>query len=100
MSTNNEYNPVTGNDEGVILTDDREFALQNCGELVQAEIAASNIVELGEIIGLDQINKPDLKTRQQIERINQFVSELRYLQKYRSKAHGSCGKPSNLRYIQ
>ena len=52
VASDTGYNPMTGKDEGVILTDDRDFALTNSGELVQSKITAKDIVELGEIIGL------------------------------------------------
>lgn len=46
------YNPITGQNKGAILTDDRDFALGNCGEMVRADVAREDVVELGEIIAL------------------------------------------------
>lgn len=46
------YNPVTGESKGLVLVDDREFALTNSGELVQSRIEARDVVEIGEIIAL------------------------------------------------
>lgn len=46
------YNPITGKDEGVILVDDRDFALKNSGELVKSNTDAKNVIELGEVIAL------------------------------------------------
>lgn len=60
----------------MILVDDRDFGLENCGELVQSGLAAKDIVELGEIIALRKgRGRPELLTKEHIEKINQFISE-------------------------
>lgn len=64
------YNPVSGERRGVVLTDDRDFALQNCGELVNSGIAAKDVVELGEIISLQKD-----KSSAKIEQTAKFISE-------------------------
>ncbi|BCS17396.1 uncharacterized protein APUU_10224S [Aspergillus puulaauensis] len=71
ISAGDGYNPVSGESRGVVLTDDRDFALQNCGELVSSGIAAQDVVELGEIISLQK----DKSSRQRIEQTNRFISE-------------------------
>ncbi|OJJ56204.1 hypothetical protein ASPSYDRAFT_48483 [Aspergillus sydowii CBS 593.65] len=71
ISAEDGYNPVSGEGRGVVLTDDRDFALQNCGELVNSGIAAKDVVELGEIISLQK----NRSSRQRIEKTNKFISE-------------------------
>lgn len=76
ITAKGRYNPVTGEAKGVILVDDRDFGLENCGELVQSGLAAKDIVELGEIIALRKgRGRPELLTKEHIEKINQFISE-------------------------
>ena len=71
VSTSDGYNPVTGEAKGVVVTDDRDFALQNCGELVNSGIAAKDVVELGEVIALRKRSKNSDHT----EKTNRFISE-------------------------
>lgn len=76
ISDKDGYNPVTGEAKGVILVDDRDFGLKNCGELVQSGVAAKDIVELGEIIALrNGRGKPNLLTREHLKKLNDFISE-------------------------
>jgi hypothetical protein len=46
------YNPISGEDTGVVLVDDRHYALQNSGEAVQSKLKAENMVELDQILAL------------------------------------------------
>ena len=71
ISTSDGYNPVTGEAKGVAMTDDRDFALQNCGELVNSGIAAKDVVELGEVIALRKRSKNSNHT----EKTSRFISE-------------------------
>lgn len=71
ISTGDGYNPVTGEAKGVVVTDDRDFALQGCGELVNSGITAKDVVELGEVISL----KKRSKNSGQVEKTDRFVSE-------------------------
>lgn len=76
MSDKRGYNPVTGENKGLVLVDDREFALTNSGELVQSKIEARNVVEIGEIIALKNGRGiPRFLERADIERMEQFFSE-------------------------
>jgi len=73
ISANDGYNSVTGESRGVVLTDDRDFALQNCGEFVNSGIPAKDVVELGEIIVL---KKGKGKSKQgRIDKTIKFISE-------------------------
>lgn len=65
-------NPLTeGGNRDMILVDDRDFGLENCGELVQSGIAANDVVELGEIISL----KKGVGLTKEHEKVDWFVSE-------------------------
>ncbi|KAL4998581.1 hypothetical protein BDV10DRAFT_201252 [Aspergillus recurvatus] len=73
-----EDSTITEKDEGAILVDDGKFALANSGELVQSQIAAKNIVELGEIIALREGKTGELSgvvTRRSLKEMNHFISE-------------------------
>ncbi|KAJ5336921.1 Ornithine cyclodeaminase/mu-crystallin family protein [Penicillium brevicompactum] len=74
VAPNSGYNPITQKDDGVILVDDREFGLTNSGELVQAEIAARNVVELGEVISIMGKEKADFASAR-IAKTKEFISE-------------------------
>lgn len=67
------YNSVTGESRGVVLTDDRDFAIQNCGELINSGIQTRDVVELGEIIALR--NGRGNSTQDRVEKTNKFISE-------------------------
>lgn len=70
------YNPVTGETRGLVLVDDREFALTNSGELVQGKIMAADVVEIGEIIALKNGKGiTNSLTKADIERTEQLFSE-------------------------
>ncbi|OJJ82912.1 uncharacterized protein ASPGLDRAFT_37021 [Aspergillus glaucus CBS 516.65] len=76
IAANDGYNPATGEEgRGVILIDDRDFGLESCGELVQSEIAAGGVVEIGEIIALRRGVDLTKVKEGHIENVNQFVSE-------------------------
>ncbi|KAK3191673.1 hypothetical protein K4F52_002096 [Lecanicillium sp. MT-2017a] len=68
------YNPLTGEAKGVVLVDDRDFALENCGEIVQSRIRAAEMVELGEIIAHYSGKCKPLHNRH-IDEMNLFMSE-------------------------
>ncbi|CAG7925229.1 unnamed protein product [Penicillium olsonii] len=74
VAPNAGYNPITENEDGVILVDDREFGLAHCGELLQAKIAAKDVVELGEIISLTAAQETNVSTKK-IEKTKHFISE-------------------------
>jgi ornithine cyclodeaminase/alanine dehydrogenase-like protein (mu-crystallin family) len=67
------YNPVTGEKRGIVLTDDRDFALHNCGELVNSGIPARDVVELGEVIA--QVKGKVKSTPELIGKTIRFISE-------------------------
>ncbi|KAK4086950.1 hypothetical protein Purlil1_8684 [Purpureocillium lilacinum] len=68
------YNPVTGEAKGVVLVDDRNYALENSGEVIKSEIMAEDMVELGQIIALrkGRMQPPDEEHAEQADR---FISE-------------------------
>ncbi|RJE25894.1 Proline utilization protein PrnX [Aspergillus sclerotialis] len=76
VASDSGNNPMTGKDEGMILTDDRDFALTNSGELIQSKIAAKDIVEVGEIIGLrNGKGKPAALASTNIQKTDRLLSE-------------------------
>lgn len=76
VATSDGYNPVTGVNQGTILTDDRDFALSGCGELVQSRVTAKDVVELGEIIGLKNgKDSSSSLTNVDTDRADRFISE-------------------------
>lgn len=73
ISAGDGYNSVTGESRGVVLVDDLDFALENCGELVNSGISAGDVLEIGEILAL---KKGKGTTKQdQIDRTIKFISE-------------------------
>ncbi|KAL2818580.1 shikimate/quinate 5-dehydrogenase [Aspergillus granulosus] len=68
------YNPVTGEEKGVVLVDDRDYAIENAGEIIRSKIMAENMVELGLIIALRSGKIRPVSDRQ-IEETNRFISE-------------------------
>ncbi|CAG8096672.1 unnamed protein product [Penicillium salamii] len=75
VAPNAGYNPITKKQDGVILVDDREFGLAHSGELLQGNIAAKDVVELGEILSLTAADEADGSTGTNIQKTNHFVSE-------------------------
>ncbi|CRG87759.1 hypothetical protein PISL3812_04780 [Talaromyces islandicus] len=68
------YNPASGEAKGVVLVDDRNYALENSGEVVQSKIMAKDMVELGQIVALRSGRSPPLNS-QQVELTNRFISQ-------------------------
>jgi len=68
------YNPSSDESQGVMLVDDRDYALRNSGEVVQSKIAASDMVELGQIIALRSGKTKPLNS-QHIQKTNSFISQ-------------------------
>ena len=68
------YNPVTGEERGVVLVDDRGYVLENSGEAVRSGLVAEDMVELGQIISLRSGTVPALSGRR-VEEMYKFVSE-------------------------
>ncbi|KAB8224454.1 hypothetical protein BDV33DRAFT_199489 [Aspergillus novoparasiticus] len=52
VQPNAGYNPIIGKDDGVILVDDRDFALTNSGEFVESRMNTKDVIERGEILTL------------------------------------------------
>ncbi|KGO54839.1 Ornithine cyclodeaminase/mu-crystallin [Penicillium expansum] len=73
ISASDGYNSITRENRGVVLVDDRDFALQNCGELVNSGILARDVVELGEIIALKK--GKGSPTQDRVEKTTKFISE-------------------------
>ncbi|KAL4892369.1 hypothetical protein BDV59DRAFT_202870 [Aspergillus ambiguus] len=74
ISNHTGYNPLTFQDKGVVLVDDRDYALENSGEVVQSQVATQDMVELGEILALKD-GKIEPVGNEQIWRTNRFISE-------------------------
>ncbi|KAL4813020.1 hypothetical protein BDW67DRAFT_193139 [Aspergillus spinulosporus] len=68
------YNPTSGEDIGVVLVDDRDYALENSGEVVQSKIKAKDMVELGQILALMN-QKIGIVNCQQIKQTQRFISQ-------------------------
>ncbi|KAK1144212.1 hypothetical protein N8T08_005625 [Aspergillus melleus] len=76
VADNAGYNPITGKNKGVILVDDRDFALQNAGELVKSNTIANDVVELGEIIALKngKLSSASI-AHTTVQKTDRFISE-------------------------
>lgn len=68
------FNPSSGEAKGVVLVDDRDYALQNSGEVVQAELTAKDLIELGQIIAL-RSGKLKPQNEQHVQQTNRFLSQ-------------------------
>ncbi|KAL4738951.1 hypothetical protein BDV11DRAFT_205569 [Aspergillus similis] len=68
------YNPISGEDMGVVLVDDRDYALENSGEVVQSKLKAKDMVELGQIIALMNRNNGIVCDRR-IEQTLRYISQ-------------------------
>ncbi|RSM20258.1 hypothetical protein CDV31_000752 [Fusarium ambrosium] len=74
ITTDSGYNPASGEARGVVLVDDRDYALENSGEVVQSKIKAEDMVELGHIVSLRKGRTQPLNEKH-VEDTNRFVSE-------------------------
>jgi ornithine cyclodeaminase/alanine dehydrogenase-like protein (mu-crystallin family) len=68
------YNPASGYSSGVVLVDDRDYALHNSGEVVQSKVTANDMVELGQIVALRSGKTKPLNS-QHITQTNAFISQ-------------------------
>ncbi|KAE8379837.1 hypothetical protein BDV26DRAFT_258658 [Aspergillus bertholletiae] len=76
VAPNAGYNFLTGKDDGVILVDDRDFALTNSGELVKSRTNAKDVIELGEILALRSGKlSPESMREMAVEKTDRFVAE-------------------------
>ncbi|KAL3484721.1 hypothetical protein BJX62DRAFT_243665 [Aspergillus germanicus] len=74
MKVYNGYDPVTDEQAGMVLVDDRKYAIENAGEMVQSKIADEDMVELGQIIALKS-GKTQTGSDDQVAKTNNFISE-------------------------
>ncbi|KAM0425392.1 hypothetical protein ACHAPT_009449 [Fusarium lateritium] len=74
LATESGYNPANGEPKGVVLVDDRDYALENSGEVVQSKITADNMVELGHIVALRK-GKIQPLNDSHVEETTRFISE-------------------------
>ncbi|KAM6515552.1 hypothetical protein FSOLCH5_009777 [Fusarium solani] len=74
IATNSGYNPVSGEAKGVVLVDDRDYALENSGEVIQSNIDAEDMVELGHIVALRKGRIQPLNDKH-VEDATRFISE-------------------------
>ncbi|KAL4903268.1 hypothetical protein BDW74DRAFT_186526 [Aspergillus multicolor] len=69
---------ATAKEGGAVLVDDREFALTNSGELIQSQVSAKYIVELGEIIASKKGRSNEISgliAERSVEEMERFISE-------------------------
>ncbi|KAH7133971.1 hypothetical protein EDB81DRAFT_870693 [Dactylonectria macrodidyma] len=71
---NGGYDPASDEAKGVVLVDDRNYALDNSGEVIQSKITAKDMVELGQIVALKSGRTQPLSDKH-VEETNRFVSE-------------------------
>lgn len=74
VASESGYNPASGDTSGVVLVDDRDYALQNSGKVVQSKLSASEMVELGQIVAL-RSGKAQPLNHEHIDRTNAFISQ-------------------------
>ncbi|KAL2793083.1 shikimate/quinate 5-dehydrogenase [Aspergillus keveii] len=74
ISAQGGINPITGEATGVLLVDDRDYALENAGEVVQSGVTTEQMVEIGQIIALRGGNMQCVSDEQVVQ-TNRFVSE-------------------------
>ncbi|GKZ37445.1 hypothetical protein AbraIFM66950_008995 [Aspergillus brasiliensis] len=69
------FDPLTGDEgKGVVLVDDRDYALGGCGEIVQSGLAGTDMVELGEILALKS-GRIQASHDEHVRRIERFMEE-------------------------
>ncbi|KAF4472796.1 pfs ankyrin repeats & 6-phosphofructo-2-kinase [Fusarium albosuccineum] len=68
------YNPASGENKGVVLVDDRDYALKNSGEVVQSKVTGEDLVELGQIVALRKGRTQPLNDKH-LDDTNKFISE-------------------------
>lgn len=68
------YSPLSGEAKGVVLVDDRDYALLNSGEVIQSRRTAQDMVELGQIIAIKSGKLRNLH-HEQLEQTNRYISE-------------------------
>ncbi|KAL4748212.1 hypothetical protein BDW72DRAFT_214979 [Aspergillus terricola var. indicus] len=74
IAADSGYNPISGEDIGVVLVDDRDYALENSGEVVQSKLKVKDLVELGQIIALINRKVATVNDRQ-IEQTQRLISQ-------------------------
>ncbi|KAJ3532021.1 hypothetical protein NM208_g8623 [Fusarium decemcellulare] len=68
------YNPASGENKGVVLVDDRDYALKNSGEVVQSKVTGEDLVELGQIVALRKGRTQPLNDKH-LDDTNKFISK-------------------------
>lgn len=68
------HNPTSDGMKGVVLVDDREYALKNSGEVVQSKIKADDMLELGQIVSLKRAIMRSGDDQQRFEQTKRYIS--------------------------
>ncbi|KAL5362024.1 hypothetical protein BJX96DRAFT_185752 [Aspergillus floccosus] len=74
IASDGGYNPSSSEAKGVVLVDDQHYALENAGEIVQSQVTARDLVELGQIIAL-RSGKIEPLHQQLVQQTNRFISQ-------------------------
>ncbi|PYH39163.1 shikimate/quinate 5-dehydrogenase [Aspergillus neoniger CBS 115656] len=68
-------NPLTGErGRGMVLVDDREYAMHGCGEVVQSGLAGEDLVEIGEVLALKS-GRTQVSGDEHVRRVEGFMEE-------------------------
>ncbi|PYH65096.1 shikimate/quinate 5-dehydrogenase [Aspergillus vadensis CBS 113365] len=69
------FNPLTGEwGRGVVLVDDREYAMHGCGEVVQSGLEEEDVVEIGELLALKS-GRIQVSGDEHVRRVERFMEE-------------------------
>lgn len=76
LQANGVYNSTNNSGKGVVLVDDRSYALKNSGEIVQSKLKAEDMLELGQIIALKNTadSERTLDDQRRLERLEKYIS--------------------------
>lgn len=69
------HNPTSDEMKGVVLVDDRDYALKNSGEFVQSKIKADDMLELGQIFSLKRASMRAGDDQQRFEQTERYISQ-------------------------
>lgn len=69
------HNPTSDEMKGVVLVDDREYALKNSGEVVQSKIKADDVLELGHFVTLKKASMRSGDDQQRFEQTERYISQ-------------------------
>ena len=68
-------NPLTGErGRGLVLVDDREYAMHGCGEVVQSGLAGEDLAEIGEVLAVKS-GRIRVSGDEHVRRVERFMQE-------------------------